>query len=159
MIWITNTQSNLTNQTHRLSQICINPVFSLQQPGRFHILAKISSYPDFSSTSPLISAKPQHSNLFWVTWVSDLLSLSFESDLIWLFRYKVGQFWDLDLFSLPFEIRFWVCVAVYIFSAFLSTNPRIRPLYQQRLPPTWPESQSNSAAAVRVLGIPTRLAR
>lgn len=159
MIWNTNTQSNLTNQTHRLSQICINPVFSLRQPGRFHILAKISSYPDFSSSSILISAKPPHSNLFWVTWVSDLLSLSIESDLIWLFGYKVGEFWDLDLFSLPFEIRFWACVAVYIFSAFLSTNQGIRPLYQQRPPTTWPESQSNSAAAVRVLGIPTRLAR
>ena len=122
MIWITNTQSNLTNQTHRLSQTCINPVFSLQRPCRFHILAKISSYPDFTSSSPLISAKPPHSNLFWVTWVSDLLSLSIESDLIWLFGYKVGEFWDLDLFSLPFEIRFWVCVALYIFSAFPSTN-------------------------------------
>lgn len=118
MIWITNTQSNLTNQTHRLSQICINPVFSLQPPSRFHILAKISTYPDFSSSSPLISDKPPHSNLFWVTWVSDILSLSIESDLIWLFGYQVGEFWNLDLFSLPFEIRFWVHVAVYIFLLF-----------------------------------------
>ena len=59
--WVFRHTPNLTNQTHRLSQTCINPVFSLQQPGRFHILAKISSYPDFTSSSPLISAKPPHS--------------------------------------------------------------------------------------------------
>lgn len=87
-------------------------------------------HPTQISPPPQFLSQPSHHtlNLFWVTWVSDLLSLSIESDLIWLFGYKVGEFWDLDLFSLPFEIRFWACVAVYIFSAFLSTNQRIRPL-------------------------------
>lgn len=92
-----------------------------------------TSLPRFHPTQilppPRLLSQPSHHtlNLFWVTWVSDLLSLSIESDLIWLFGYKVGEFWDLDLFSLPSEIRFWVRVAVYIFSAFPSTNWRIRP--------------------------------
>ena len=51
------------------------------------------------------------------------------------------------------------CGCVYFFCFSFHQLKNQTTLYQQRPPPTWPESQSHSTAAVRVLGIPTRLAQ